>query len=485
MLNPIVTDYRVVADLPPSDHPFNGNSVAAKEIVKYVFSDNTAQRSVLDIGFGVGELARIVKSDPATRHWHVDGIDGFEETCRNSGLFTKGWYRNVWHGLAQDIDPGRLAPYDLLCLFDVIEHLDPATAKRLLGTLLESLGPNSRLVVSTPLWFHPQDHHRAGDLEKHLIGVPARSLLAMQPSMYLISPQFLIGNFVFTKDSLRHIDQFQSTTDRSFSLREGLAQLAVLGVQADNVLKVVRDPAPAAEATQAPGTTPSIAASHFAGSTPAHTVANEDLLALIPPNARHVVDVGCMHGALVRAYRQRRPDANTTGIDVNPAYADAAAAWCTRTLAANIEALDDAQFAELFPSDCWVFGDCLEHLVDPWRVLRRVRGSIDSDGCLLVCLPNAQHWSVQWRLATGQFRYEDSGLMDRTHLRWFTRITMLEMFQQAGWSVHTAGTRNLNTPVQAQALAAVRAYAQAMGLDGELAVQDATPFQYVFKLLPA
>jgi hypothetical protein len=91
---------------------------------------------------------------------------------------------------------------------------------------------------------------------------------------------------------------------------------------------------------------------------------------------------------------------------------------------------------------------------------------------------------VQWRLASGQFRYEDNGLMDRTHIRWFTRLTMLEMFQSTGWSLETGMSRNLTSPHQAQALNAIRAFAGAMGLDPELAAQDATPYQYVFRVRP-
>ena len=63
--------------------------------------------------------------------------------------------------------------------------------------------------------------------------------------------------------------------------------------------------------------------------------------------------------------------------------------------AADVEQLDDAALAGLFPSDCWIFGDCLEHLRDPWRVLTRIRERIDGDGSLVTCIPNAQHWSVQ------------------------------------------------------------------------------------------
>lgn len=479
MLKTIVSDYKLVADIAPVDHPFNGNSAATKEIVHYVFPDTSVPRKVLDIGFGMGELARTVKTNPKTAHWQVDGIDGFEETCRNVALFEHGWYRNVWHGLAQDISPKDLASYDMLCLFDVIEHLDAVTARQLMKNLLESLGENSRLVISTPLWFYPQDHNRDGDLEEHLIGVPGRALLAMNPRMYLISPQFLIGNFVFGRESLKHIDEFVPTTDRAFGLREGLAHLASLGVAADGVLKIAEASTPAV----VPAASPKV--SEEMKQTPAHNVVNHDLLALIPPSSRRIVEVGCMHGALAQAHRARQPQTEYIGVDIDPDYAEAAKAHCTRAIAANIDTMDDAAFAELFPSDCWIFGDCLEHLRDPWRVLQRVRSQIAADGTLLVCIPNAQHWSVQWRLASGQFRYEDNGLMDRTHIRWFTRITALEMFAQAGWAVETGISRRLEAPQQAQALDAVRAFARGMGIDPEMAAADASVYQYIFKLRPA
>ncbi|MEZ5653313.1 MAG: class I SAM-dependent methyltransferase [Burkholderiaceae bacterium] len=218
--------------------------------------------------------------------------------------------------------------------------------------------------------------------------------------------------------------------------------------------------------------------------TPAHDHANPELLAMIPDQARRVVDVGCMHGQLARALHARQPGVHVAGVDIDPAYAEVAAGHCDLAMAGDIEGFDDATFARLLPSDCWVFGDCLEHLRDPWALLRRIRAAIPDDGCLVACVPNAQHWSVQWRLVSGNFRYEDSGLMDRTHIRWFTRVTLLEMFAQTGWHVAQGLTRQLQLPDQDRYLEAVRAFARLTDLDPELAAQDATPFQYVFRVVP-
>jgi trans-aconitate methyltransferase len=219
--------------------------------------------------------------------------------------------------------------------------------------------------------------------------------------------------------------------------------------------------------------------------TPAHNVVNQELLQMIPPGSRRVVEIGCMQGALAQVFRERHPEVHYTGVDIDPDYARVAAEHCHRAFAGDVEKLDEATFASLFPSDCWVFGDCLEHLRDPWALLRRIRERIDADGTLVTCVPNAQHWSVQMRLATGQFRYEDSGLLDRTHIRWFTRITLLEMFAATGWRVVSGLTRHVPSPLEERALAAVRSMAEAAGTDAAMAMADSRPFQYVFKLQPA
>lgn len=220
--------------------------------------------------------------------------------------------------------------------------------------------------------------------------------------------------------------------------------------------------------------------------TPAHDSVNYDLLNLIPENARCIVEVGCMRGQMAKVYLQNHPTAQYIGIDIDPDYAKVAANFCTKSFAENIESISDEMFSSLFPSDCWVFGDCLEHLRDPWLLLEKIRNKIDSDGCLLACMPNAQHWSVQWRFLSGNFRYEESGLMDKTHLRWLTRITMLEMFQNTGWkTVHALSRIPTAISMQDKVLQGIRNSAQIQGFDPEAAVQDALPIQYVFKLIPA
>jgi len=179
--------------------------------------------------------------------------------------------------------------------------------------------------------------------------------------------------------------------------------------------------------------------------TPVHEQHNADLLRLMPQAARRVVEVGCSSGALAREYKKLNPTCGYHGIEIVRDYARLARRYCDSVLELDIENLDHQAVRDL-EADCWVFGDSLEHLRDPWTLLRRIRAVISPDGHVVACIPNAQHWSVQARLACGEFRYEDKGLLDRTHLRWFTRITILEMFHETGFRVALMQARVFNEP---------------------------------------
>ena len=212
---------------------------------------------------------------------------------------------------------------------------------------------------------------------------------------------------------------------------------------------------------------------------------NGDLLALMPASAQRVLEVGCSTGAMAHAFKTAHPGCNYQGIEIDERAAEQARRWCDGVAVRDMDALSDADFEAWRDRDCWVFGDVLEHLRDPWHLLARIRRVIPAGGCVLASVPNAQHWSVQARLAIGDFRYADGGLMDRTHIRWFTRITLLEMLAQAGWKLDAGVPRIFDEPQRERFLPALRAMATAMGADPEAAVRDALPLQYVVRAVPA
>ncbi len=218
--------------------------------------------------------------------------------------------------------------------------------------------------------------------------------------------------------------------------------------------------------------------------TPVHDHHNPDLLAFIPTNAKRLTEVGCSSGALAREYKKANKDCHYVGIEIVPEYAQLARRYCDAVMELDIERVDEDYLRANLLSDCWIFGDSLEHLRDPWALLAIIRRIIPVDGSIVACIPNAQHWSVQARLTCGDLRYEESGLLDRSHLRWFTRATIVEMFEEAGFEIIEGQPRIFDEPARERFLPAIRAMASSAGYDPEMAVSDALPLQYVIRAIP-
>lgn len=219
--------------------------------------------------------------------------------------------------------------------------------------------------------------------------------------------------------------------------------------------------------------------------TPAHLHYNPDILRIMDKNFKRVVEVGCSSGALARAYLNVNPVCEYTGVEIEPDFAEIAKEFCSNVIVGNVESFVEEEFLKLFPSDCWIFGDALEHLYDPWALLRRIRPHLLPEAQIIACIPNAQHWSIQASLNNGQFRYQDHGLMDRTHIRWFTRATIIDLFESTGFRIIDGFSRVFDEPAREQVLPAIRVMALATGADPELAVNDAIPLQWVVKAIPA
>lgn len=219
--------------------------------------------------------------------------------------------------------------------------------------------------------------------------------------------------------------------------------------------------------------------------TPVHEVHNSALLNLMPKDASFIVEVGCSSGALAREFKKLATNNNRyVGIEIDCEYGDLAKRYCDHVIVGNIENFEDSEWLDLRSADCWVFGDTLEHLQDPWRVLSKIRSLIPSNGVIVCCIPNAQHWSLQVKLNLGEFRYEKSGLLDKTHLRWFTRQTIFELFKDTGFIVAAIDPLIFDEPLRDQFISLLKRISQRAGRDPEITSRDALPMQYVLIATP-
>jgi 2-polyprenyl-3-methyl-5-hydroxy-6-metoxy-1,4-benzoquinol methylase len=160
---------------------------------------------------------------------------------------------------------------------------------------------------------------------------------------------------------------------------------------------------------------------------------NHILLDLIPAEAGLVLDIGCGEGVLGAAFKQRHPDCRYVGVELDAEAAATARACLDEVIVGSV---DDADLAPLAGQvDCIVYGDVLEHLVDPWAVVQKHVGLLRPGGAVAASIPNVQHWSVLQHLLRGLWTYADFGLLDRTHLRFFTLATAHEIFRKAGLDI--------------------------------------------------
>lgn len=216
---------------------------------------------------------------------------------------------------------------------------------------------------------------------------------------------------------------------------------------------------------------------------PREDLPNADLLERVPLTARVVLDVGCGTAALSAAYRKRNPSARLLGIDKDPAVAAIAVERLDELATVDVEE-DPLPFDVSEGIDCIIYGDILEHLRDPWAVLSRQAEALTPDGVILICIPNLEHWSFAERLLRGTWNYEASGLLDNTHLRWFSLRSLREGLQQRGFLPCDVTPRifGFDREPASKFIQSLAPALTALGVDTEEYSRRAMPLQYIWRV---
>lgn len=166
-----------------------------------------------------------------------------------------------------------------------------------------------------------------------------------------------------------------------------------------------------------------------------------DVQRLVNTDSKRILDVGCGAGMLGGSLKQER-GVEVWGVEYVPEVAKVAAGRLDRVISGGIEdalaQLPDGYF------DTIICADVLEHLVDPWQVLNDLKAKLAPGGELVASIPNIRHWSVVSRLLEGRWEYADAGILDRTHLRFFTWHDCMLMFEKAGYSINQGEATMLN-----------------------------------------
>jgi 2-polyprenyl-3-methyl-5-hydroxy-6-metoxy-1,4-benzoquinol methylase len=197
-------------------------------------------------------------------------------------------------------------------------------------------------------------------------------------------------------------------------------------------------------------------------------------------SAPRVLDVGCATGAVAAALKDR--GCRVAGVEVDKAAAEKARPHLDDLLVGSVQELDLlAHFGE-GAFDAIILADVLEHLEDPTAILRQMRPLLADDGFVVASIPNVAHGSVRLALLQGRFEYTEVGLLDRTHLRFFTSTTVDNLFADAGFvpvEVERTTVDFFETEIKLSPSDFDRTVLDALEADPE-----ATTYQFVVKARP-
>ena len=171
----------------------------------------------------------------------------------------------------------------------------------------------------------------------------------------------------------------------------------------------------------------------FAKTPRYYNLVNETITSLVPEGPNVVLDIGCANGLLAKRLRESNKAKVVVGVEVFDAAANEAAKYCDKVHRGDIEILD-LPYEDHF--DLVICGDVLEHLKDPWAILTKIGQWLKPDGRVISSVPNIRYWRVVRDLVIhDQWEYRQDGILDNSHLRWFTRKTIIAALKQADYTV--------------------------------------------------
>lgn len=203
---------------------------------------------------------------------------------------------------------------------------------------------------------------------------------------------------------------------------------------------------------------------------------HSQIIALVPSSARRVLDLGCGEGAISRVLLER-------GHDVVSLDSHAPQERLPHFIQADLT--EDLPLAPRERFDVVVLADVLEHLVTPSKLLRQAMSHLSPGGRLLVSLPNVVHWSVRALVLAGKFEYTNRGILDQSHLRFFTKQSAEQLFREVGLRV----TSHRTTPVPwelvlPQGLPGVAKAVERADVALTRVQPDLFAYQHLFELVP-
>jgi O-antigen biosynthesis protein len=204
-----------------------------------------------------------------------------------------------------------------------------------------------------------------------------------------------------------------------------------------------------------------------------------EVVNLIPNDVKRVLEIGCGMGATALELKEKY-NCEVVGIEIEQKAFEFAKHNTDKVYLADIEIFDLSQI-ELGEFDCIICADVLEHLRDPWTVVQRLSNLLSDNGYMVISIPNAANIEVVVSLLQGDFTYKEAGILDKTHLRFFTRKTLPMLFPE-NMKIESIHTTTLNySETEFQFVEYLKRLGKKSGLETENLNIDAFTYQFLIK----
>lgn len=147
-------------------------------------------------------------------------------------------------------------------------------------------------------------------------------------------------------------------------------------------------------------------------------------------NESRVLDIGCATGYFARELF--RKNCETWGVDSDKEALKKASGYCKKTVVCNLDSGKNIKVPRKY-FDYVIILDVIEHLTHPEIILSQVRAHLKKGGTLIVSTPNIAHASIRWMLARGKFDYAASGILDKTHVHFYTQSSFRTLLNNLGF----------------------------------------------------
>ncbi len=171
------------------------------------------------------------------------------------------------------------------------------------------------------------------------------------------------------------------------------------------------------------------------------------IIDLIPEGSNRILEVGCGTGSTLIKLKELHKAQEIYGLELNGEVLQEHIKDIDKVIIGDVERVEPPFQEEFF--DYIIFADVLEHLIEPEEVLKRYMKYLKKDGAIIASIPNIKNYTVLFVLVIrDRFEYRDAGILDRSHLRFFTKKEIVDMFERTGMHI-TEMRSNLSFPMNA------------------------------------